>query len=313
MQVSPISRMYFYNALSLLLLRSALLISFFLLISGSAVQATTTGNPPPTTNVESALPVHLGTVVYQTHPAAPSRIYIIANGHRSAFSGANAAATVQAQMETFRIGEWLIKQQRIELLLPEGFFGVMGPDRGIEANRNPPGDQALREALKDTSHFVNAELLLHDSYGIGLEQVENRKLYRNVREQLRTSLKPGSKFSSALSGEIAQLQKLRTAYLLQAAPGVVAKAYQQGRITAPNAMLTIGLSHLEDIISFLQSGESALAVLEAAGLDSLLQTTPREPAKQNVGITVVVPPSLMATRMAFQQRSRFDEAKVFTR
>jgi hypothetical protein len=225
---------------------------------------------------------------------------------------------VQAQIETFRIGEWLINQNRIELLLPEGFFGEMGRSRAIDATKSSLDNQTLQDALADTTHFINAELLLHEKYGIGLGQVENRELYRDVRDRLRSRLKAGAEVSFSLYSELAHLQKLRTAYLLQAAPAVTATAYQQGRIAAPNAMMTIGLSHLKDIISFLETGRIDFGQ-QTESIASPLQNTALEPIKKHVGITVVVPRTLMAngfklvtaSGLAKNQPSRDDQEKTF--
>ena len=285
----------------------------FCLVSGSPLYAAGEANPQIPALAERSLPEQLGTVVYQSRPEATSRVYIIANGHRSAISGANATDTVQAQMETFRIGEWLIKQRRVELLLPEGFFGTMGRSEAPVGNDSVLGNQALKQLLADTSHFINAELLLHDKYGIGLEQVEDRKLYRAVKERLQAALGGASNASGALFREIAHLQQLRSAHLLNAAPAVVAAAYHQGRIDTPNAMLTIGLSHMDDIISLLEAGDMDPAGIEEAGRDSSLQAATQELPRQTVGITIVVPRSLMTTQIASLQRPGAGEADVFTR
>ncbi len=290
----------------------------FWLLSGSSLQAAESADASLLPAAQVSFPEQLGTIVYQTQPEASSRIYIIANGHRSAINGANATDTVQAQIETFRIGEWLIKQNRIELLLPEGFFGAMGRSGAIDATKSPLDNQTLQDTLADTTHFINAELLLHEQYDIGLEQVENRQLYRDVRDRLGSQLQAGAAFSFSHDSELAHLQKLRTAYVLQAAPTVTAAAYQQGRIAAPNAMMTIGLSHLKDIISFLEAGKIDFGQ-QTEGSASPLRDTDLEPIKKHVGITVVVPRTLMtsgftmvaASGLAKNQPSRDGQAKIF--
>ncbi|MDT8418944.1 MAG: hypothetical protein RQ754_00780 [Desulfuromonadales bacterium] len=238
-----------------------------------------------------------GTIVYQTQHAAAARLYIIANGHRSAIRGAGAAETLQAQIETFRIGEWLISQNRIDVLLPEGFFGEAGTASTISRDRGPLDNQVLQTALADTSVFVNAELLLHRNYGIGLHQIEDRTLYRQVRDRLRSSRETINLLSPGLNEELAYLQKLRTARILQAAPDVIESAYQQGRIEAPNAMLTIGLSHLEDIIAFLEAGEINMAALSTTDSDHPPRVTELESFKSRVNVTVIVPNSLTDYRI----------------
>lgn len=273
------------------------LLSLFGLLSGSVLPIAANVNPMPSPAVEDDLPEQLGTVVYQTQTESASRIYIIANGHRSAISGANRADVLQAQVETFRIGEWLISQNRIELLLPEGFFGEKNSLSAGAVGKSQLDNQWLQEALTDTSRFVNAELLLHKNYGIGLNQVEDRKLYRQVRNLLRSTHVPGTPQTISLQREIDYLQKLRTANILQAAPAVIADVYQQGRIEAPNAMLTIGLAHLEDIISFLEAGEISIAGLQTADSTFPSQRTKLALLEKQVNITVIVPRALMTQRI----------------
>ncbi len=306
-----------FSSRSTTLLRSSLflLISccLYWLLSGSSLLAAARADVPPAPAAEAFFPEQLGTVVYQTRAAATSRIYIIANGHRSAINGAGTAKTLQAQMETFRIGEWLIKQNRIDLLLPEGFFGEMGRSGAIDAQTRRLDNQAIQDALADTTHFVNAELLLHEQYGIGLEQVEDRKLYRDVRDLLKANLQAGSKFSFARYNELAHLQKLRTAYLVQSAPMVIAKAHQQGRVAAPNAMLTIGLSHLQDIIAFLETGKIDMAGWPIAGMAPPFQGSELELIRQHVGFTVIVPPALASNRFELAKQNIVGEEATLTR
>lgn len=293
--------MYFPNSPTVTRLRFTLWVLFiyFGLLSGSAFQA----EAKVTSDDEINLPEQLGEIVYQTQPATVSKIYIIANGHRSAINGANTDKTLQAQVETFRIGEWLIKQKQVELLLPEGFLGGMGSTKSIDTKKHLFDGETLFNSLADTSHFVNAELLLHENYGIGLEQIEDRKLYHDIRDRLSSSLEPGAQFSFTLNREIAYLQKLRTARILQSAPLVISTAYQQGRIAAPNAMLTIGLSHLEDIISFLESGVINLAGLHTAGVSFPPENTVLELLKSRVGVIVIVPRTLFNNGFEVKKRT----------
>ena len=285
----------------------------FWLLSSSHLPAAEPAGTSLTHIAEVSFPDQLGVIVYQTQASAASRIYIIANGHRSAVDGANTAETVQAQVETFRIGEWLINQKRIDLLLPEGFFGELGRSTEIDTKNVLLDDQVLQDALADTTHFVNAELLLNDKYGIGMKQVEDRALYLNVKELLRSSLNAGAKFSFANYCELVRLQKQRTAHLLHEAPVILAEAYQQGRIGSPNAMLTVGLSHLEDIISSLETGEIEMKRRQIASRESSLHQAEPKLIKQRIGITVVVPRSLMSKGYAVKNHNVFGEAPIFTR
>ncbi len=280
-------------------LRFALLalLSLVWLLIGSSLQATPDLNSLETPRAGLELPELFGEIVYQTKTAAVSNIYIIANGHRSAISGANSAETLQAQIETFQIGEWLINQRRIDLLLPEGFFGTMAATTANALNKGQLDNQSLQNALTDTSQFVNAELLLHENYGIGLGQIEDRKLYRHTRERLRASLQSETWLPSVNNSELAYLQRLRTATILQAAPLAIETAYRQGRISAPNAMLTIGLSHLDDIIAFLKAGKINLTSPHTDTPDLPVPASELELLRKQVNVTVIVPRILISKHL----------------
>ena len=245
------------------------------------------------TKIRRTLPEQFGKIVYQSNSAAESNLYIIANGHRSAITGKNAAQTLQAQIETYRIGEWLISQNRVELLLPEGFFGKLWEPGGFASSSGRLDNQSLHDSLADTTVFVNAELLLHQEYGISLNQVEDRELYSQTRDHLRASLTRDRRRSAIFNPELSYLQKYRTASLLQSAPTVIDNAYQQGKISAPNAMLTIGLSHLEAIIEFLQSGEINISGLQTPSRSYPSLETKLDRFSQRVNVTVIVPRTLI--------------------
>ncbi len=257
------------------------------LLGGVAGQVTAESRPAPAPDAAATLPERFGSVVYASEGPAAAHLYIIANGHRSAISGASTAQTLQAQIETFRIGEWLIRTKRIELLLPEGFFGEKAKTSGADPRREQLDNQELQAALTQSTSFVNAELLLHRNYGIGLQQVEDRALYRQVRDLLRRS-----RFTSDAGRELDYLQKLRSAIILKRAPAVLAAAYRQERIPAPSAMLTIGLSHLDDLIAFLRAGEIKLDGLQTGVTSFPPQRTALELRKQQLSVVVIVPRAL---------------------
>ncbi|MDO9081422.1 MAG: hypothetical protein Q7U44_11530, partial [Desulfuromonadales bacterium] len=95
------------------------LLGILSLWSGTSRAASLTPHASPA----GGLPRELGTIVYQKNPDHPQQVFIIGNSHRSSTSGKNGSQTVPAQVETYRIAEWLILQHQVELLLPEGFFG----------------------------------------------------------------------------------------------------------------------------------------------------------------------------------------------
>ena len=151
----------------------------FLLAPGSG-DGKTIGNPA----TDLRLPEHFGEVVYQGHRDRDNRVYIIAQSHRSAISGAENDDCLQVQAEIYRIGEWLIANEKVEAILPEGYFSdepsaaVLKPirPRGKTRQSEKLDDERLAALLADATSFVNADRLLYHTYGLALRQIEDRKL-----------------------------------------------------------------------------------------------------------------------------------------
>lgn len=234
------------------------------------------------------LPEEYGKIIYQTDTGAPARIYIIANSHRSAFSGNSANETLQSQIETYRIGEWLISQEKVGLLFPEGFFGSW-EKKSLPTERSDALDDnvALKQRLSDTSTFVNAEILLHEVHGIELEQVEDRPIYLQVRKLLNSRLNENVQSADA-DIDIESLQQLRTAAILQQSISALGSASHRG------AMLTIGFSHLAHIITYLETGKALENVLDSDA-ENLSAFQPKvDPPGIPVDISVIVPRVLLS-------------------
>lgn len=232
-------------------------------------------------------PTDYGKIVFRVNVRAPQQIYIIGQCHRSAISGRVRPDTIKVQAEIYRIGEWLIREKNVALLLPEGFFqraSAANFDRPQEAGTTVPLDNRMLEArLGDPDRFVNADLLLNDSYDIRLGQVENEQLYRDIRRLLRQASQNNS---LSLLAKLGELQDERTAAMLQNIPEIVDEAYRTGQIDNRRAMFTIGLAHLGEIIRCLQRG-------------TLYPSDGQEPAENNLkllergyGVTVIIPRTL---------------------
>ena len=262
--------------------RALILLGLAWLLSGADALAST-----------ADLPGEFGAVVFQVNHDAPTQLFIIVNSHRSVVTGANGADTLQAQIETFRIGEWLIRRRQVALLLPEGFFGSWTTAEPAAVSEVGFDGATLARWLADTSDFVNAEMLLHKHYGIDLEQIEDRELYRNVRESLRAGSDAAGDMGSADDGRLAYLQKCRSAAILQGVPAVLAQANRRGHGAPASAMLTIGLAHLGDIIEFIESGEIHIPAMRTSGADLPAVQAPLDLFKSPTGITVIVPQSLL--------------------
>jgi hypothetical protein len=240
----------------------------------------------------AGLPSELGEIVYQKNPERPFQVYIIGNSHRSSSTGGNGANTVPAQVQTYRIGEWLIRQHQVELLLPEGFFGHKRSSEILDAAIRIEGP-TLEETLADTSTFINADLLLHRYYGVALQQVEDREMYRNVREYLYSGIKSGGNLLPSFGLELEYLQERRSAAILQRIPAAIDSEYRQGNIAQPRAILTIGMTHLDEIIRFLELGKIDVPAppIGASGFQSYSEAL--ELLDKEVGVTVIVPRAIL--------------------
>jgi hypothetical protein len=262
------------------------LLGILSLWSGTSRAASLSLHAPP-----AGLPSELGTIVYQKNPDHPLQVFIIGNSHRSSASGKNGRQTVPAQVQTYRIAEWLILQHQVELLLPEGFFGRQERTEIIDAIVRHD-TAALEEALADTSTFINADLLLHQNYGIALHQIEDRDLYRNARDHLHAGLEGGYRLPASYGLELEYLQERRSAAILQKIPAVINAAYHQGQIVQPRAILTIGMAHLDEIIKFLEMERMEILAppVGTSGFRDYKETL--DLLAQGVGVTVIVPRAL---------------------
>lgn len=238
------------------------------------------------------LPSEFGTVVFQTQGNTPAQLFIIANSHRSTISGDNGDATIQAQVETFQICEWLIRRRQVAMLLPEGFFGNRPATRPAAGPEEWLDSATLTRWLSDTSSFVNAEILLHEQYGINLQQVEDRELYQNVRDALLASQGDDIHQGLLLHGQIESLQKRRSAAILQRATALSQSGSLSGDVPK-SSILTIGLAHLGDILEFIASDEVQPPANDIAGANLSYVPVSSNPDKRSIGITVIVPHSLL--------------------
>jgi len=242
------------------------------------------------TTHEVSIPAEYGEIVYQKNAHCPQQIFIIGQSHRSSLTGRPRPETVKVQAEIFRIGEWLIREKNVELLLPEGFF-QRGPSRDVptaDLSRESirPDTQSLEAALGDSRRFINADMLLNASYPIRLAQIEDEKLYRDIRHLLGEARQTGS--LSVLS-ELDDLQDERTSTMLQNIPDVVEEAFRAGGIDNRRAMFTIGLAHVGEIIDYLRCGSLRPP---SDGSEHMTGTARLKLLDQGYGVTVIIPRTL---------------------
>jgi hypothetical protein len=271
----------------------ALLLGLFCLLCGSPLQAGQVLSAGAGAALTSGFPSDLGKIVFRQNTDSPCQVYIVANSHRSPITGANNAFTVQAQIETFRIGEWLIRERQLGLILPEGFFGKWDSADVVWERMTLFDGKILEDKLADSTVFINAEILLHQNYGIGLRQVEDRELYGTVKKTLYGGLKNGAVLSPSYGRELEYLQESRSAAILQRVPGVIEAEFGEGNMMMPRVMLTIGLAHLDEIVKFLKEGEIQIPIPQTSKNDCQVFGPELELLKKKIGVTVIVPQVLI--------------------
>ena len=257
----------------------------------------------PVETASLACPPEYGEILFESNSKNQNHLFIIAMGHRDALTRSNGSHTARVQAEVYKIGEWLVRQEGVELLLPEGFF----KNPGANTVSNPPPPQSERKGfgealdlktleakLSDNRVFLNAEILLKKNYPLVLQQVEDKKCYEEVGEWLRKL--SACRFSSEeyvrIKAKLDSLQEKRTVVMLQKIPELIDREYSAGNIKTRKAILTIGLSHIPLIQKYLNarriqidSSPSSLPLVETHSADlTLLQ--------QKFRISIFLPKSL---------------------
>jgi hypothetical protein len=246
----------------------------------------------------NACPAEYGETLYECNPAREKQVFIIGMGHRDALTGANGPRTARVQAEVYKVGEWLIREEGVELILPEGFFKSPGggkasgsPSAVAEKKRSADALdlKGLEAKLSDPKIFVNAEILWKRNYGISLQQVEDRDCYEGVGA-LVAKLAAGCSADeyTRTRANLDSLQDRRTALMLQKIPEIIDREYGEKRIKTRKAILTIGLSHIPPILKFVKEGGFRLSSQAAANDDfdtlNLL--------RQNFRVSILIPRSL---------------------
>ncbi len=219
-----------------------------------------------------AIPAEYGEVIYRYKEKSPNQLFIIGMSHRDFISGLNGQNTCRVQAEVYKLGEWLIRNRGLELLLPEGFFkkiGQVAKDRPRTGVKNKVCDEPLdikvvEKQLADNTTFINAEMLLLRNYPLRVQQVEDQKWYDTISSFMRNLISNGSANENYfVRPELDYMQERRTAVMLQKIPETIDAEYRQGGLKSRKALFTIGMSHLHKIIQYLD--ESKIRIYCPAG------------------------------------------------
>jgi hypothetical protein len=248
-----------------------------------------------------SIPRELGDVVFRYNEHSTNQLFIIGMNHRDAITKMNGSSTAKAQADAYRIGEWLVQNEGIELILPEGFFekkkgtvtkAAVSDRTAASARAVQVSDRrSIEEQLADHKTYVNAEMLLRQNFLLQIQQVEDEALYDAVGERL-LKLSTGSfSFydSLCLKSEIDYLQERRTAAMLQNIPETIEKEFREGTIKSKKALFTIGLSHIPEVVNYLNQNRIAVYCPLHTSLTSGNYIADLNIAKADFGVTIIIP------------------------
>jgi len=248
------------------------------------------------------IPAQYGEIIYRFNEKNPNQIFIIGIGHRDALTCLNGDKTSRVQAEIYKIGDWLIHHQGVELVLPEGFFksssaniekkNINAPERGSSCA--PIQMAVLEKRLSDNKIYVNAEMLLKENHPLRLRQIEDEALYQATNHLLKLASSPeGSGNDSLLTSELKYLHEKKTAVMLQKIPQIVNDELRQGNIKSKKAIFTIGMAHLYEIITSLNEKRIKIHAPLWASNGSGDYTAELNLQKENFGVSVIVPRTLV--------------------
>ena len=254
--------------------------------------------PPSTAETNLAVPSQYGEVIYRINEESPNQIFIIGLSHRDSLTCLNGDITSRVQAEVFKIGDWLIHNQGLGLLLPEGFF--KSTSTKIEKKNISAAERenscasfdmkVLEKRLSGNKVYVNAEMLLKETHPIRLRQVEDKPLYDAVRANILKLASQGPACDySLVNSELEYLQERRTAAMLQKIPEIVNDEFQQGNIRSRKAIFTVGLYHIHEIILFLNENRIVIHAPKPASVGTKDYAAELNLGKGNFGITVILP------------------------
>ena len=282
----------FHGKLSFFFFVSALIFTIFTIHVYQAC-----AGPLRAINNSAKLPSVYGKVIYQTGRSGKGDLYIIGIGHRDTFTRSNGKNTAEIQAEVYEIGKWLIENKGVELLLPEGFFssGKNGGTNNIAAGNGPQpvtGDMESVERELGGTIFINAEELLTKNFNVIIQQVEDYGLYKDVMTGIIMLEKSsGDPFGYIYKKmDLEYLQERRTAAILQRVPGIVESQISDGNITDRRAILTIGASHLPQIIAGLRLNK--LIIHSPAFSRFKDYTSDVNLLKKDFRVTVIIPKAI---------------------
>jgi hypothetical protein len=252
-----------------------------------------------------AIPAQYGEVIFRCNEKSPNQIFIIGMSHRDTLTRSNASQTSRVQAEVYKIGDWLIHNQGLQLLLPEGFFKNRTTEikevnskikMGLE-NISSCSDladfQTLQQKLADDATFVNAEMLLKASHPMRLRQVEDWALYESANKTLLKLVSNKTSCDYSLLPELDYLEERRIASMLQRIPGIVDDEFREKGIKERKAIFTIGMMHVHTIIDYLNKKAISIHAPASGTAENRDYAADLNLLKENFGIFVILPKTLV--------------------
>jgi len=256
-------------------------------------------------SIPGPIPAEYGEVICRFNERSPNQLFIIGMSHRDALTRLNGSKIPRVQAEVYKLGEWLIRNEGVELLLPEGFFVTGAPrveKEGLKKAQESPAcgtplDLATLESrLSDQKSFINAEILLKKNYPLRLKQVEDKEVYMAVNASLRKLVDCSGDSSEffQVKADLDYLQEKRTAMMLQKIPEIINAEFREGNIKAKKGVFTIGLSHIPMIIKSLNENRIRIYSQPTAANQNPDSKTNLTLQQEKFNIAIIIPRTLAA-------------------
>jgi hypothetical protein len=284
----------------------AALLVFFLSYPSAGTEAESSSSGQ-TLAPSSSNSLQYGQVIFRYNEKGPKQVFIIGMSHRDTLTRGNAGQTSRVQAEVYKIGEWLIRNEGIQLLLPEGFFNTKstGPAQAKEMTKAglenqyfcpaPADINMLQERLANDRIFVNAEMLLKESHPLTLRlrQVEDWGLYDSVCKSLvRVTNSGKDSCDTSLVQELDYLQQRRLAAMLQKIPEVIDQEFQRREVKEPKAIFTIGMMHVHTIIRYLTDTQIMIRPPAAGSVKGKEYLAQLNLSRDSFGVSIILPKTL---------------------
>ncbi len=251
---------------------------------------------PSFAGTDLRIPPEYGEVVFRYNEKSPNQVFIIGMSHRDTLTRTNGSNTSKVQAEVYKIGDWLIQNEQLDLLLPEGFFRTEKPkaENSKVLSTRSLDIKTVEKKLSDNRVFVNAEMLLKESCGVRIEQVEDKGCYDAVGNAIYKLVSCGNDSSeyALFKSDLDYLQEKRTAVMLQKIPQIINDEFRQGNIRNKKAIFTIGMSHLHLIIRYLNENKIPVFASPSKKNEGENYITDLSLAKENFGVCVIIPRTL---------------------